>query len=281
MEFHPALYNIMVAAATISLCHISESYKKTVLGDCALRQSIETVDFKISSVVLMFSSLPMIVDLVMDLNTKFMSSNECYHFLGRLISTVTMCITAEQLSTRNILSSNNFSSILLSIFTFRMSIGSSLMFCLCVAKPTVFTPVYTTTVTTLLCITSFIRFQALGTDGTLHMVGNIFAYCKLLYITITLISLTSGMVRKSTIWMVDDYTSIFYLCVYLILLFSIHSPSFSKLFSYERFDVNILDLDPHESSTVLYMYSLTAVLLTIVPGRIARMNILALKVMLN
>jgi hypothetical protein len=271
-SIEPPFYNLIITAIFVLIYQIPGILQQQNFDDSEIERSIESSMFKTSIVVLIFSSLPLILDLSMDFTSYLKSGVGTYDLLGRLIFSLTTLITGIRLLTKH---DHDFFSTLKIIFSFRTILYGCLMFCLCVSKPKLFTPVLTTTATTLMGFDLVLQYLAFGKYDLLFVISYALSYILLGCLLLSIYWKLKKMWRKKS-FSPNNYSSIFYLSIYLMLLCASYLAG-----AFGIANRSFLCLSPFQLSTVTYVYALSAILLTIVPGRIARMHMEQLKVTIN
>jgi hypothetical protein len=277
---YPAYFIFAVSLTSILLINIPGFALLDNLGDCPLRHSIERKTVETASAVLTFCSFPIILDILLDLCVNTFSQLERYQILGRVVFTLTILLSGLQFLLGYGPYSDVLSNFVLALLWLRIALAASLLFCLNISKPTIFTAKYTMSIISIVCIESIIRSKTLVISNSipLNIAALVLSIMVLFCIPLSLLVCFYFLCFQKSPWKPSDYAAFLYLIIFFISIIAIGNGPLSDLINRQNVKTNILEWTSYQISGTIYMYAYCAILFSIVPGRIARMNAISLKV---
>ena len=182
--FDRSMINLIVPGTIVFIltfmCLFNNKFN-TSFEDSELGRSIASNDFRLSSSVYLTSSIPLVIDTVLDSFNPFPSVKAKWLWFGRLVLSFTCLFAGLQfqfISTPigclvNCSLTNPALKFSLTLYGLRSIVTGSLMFCLSALNPKVFPLKLTSSVTVVVSLTMLIRFLTTGSHGM---------YCMRLYI---------------------------------------------------------------------------------------------------
>jgi hypothetical protein len=248
-----------------------------------LRRSIESLEFRGSAAALTISCFPAILDLLMDATSNtFLSSSfeERCDYIGRGIFAISTLLIGLQCSLSYGIFTGKVQSFVFALATFRIVSTSCLMFCICVAKPKLFTPLYTSTYTLSVALVAVIRTYTVATYTVTETITEYVAYLCTIFNVLSIGYLLIIMWKSRRTWNVEDFTALMYLSVVIAIIVGSLSSLSTVIIQLVDIDLSISQFTSFQVASVFFIYAFSIILFAIVPGRIARLKAVALKVLL-
>ena len=226
-----------------------------------------------SSVVLLASTIPLMIDVLLDYNQIHSKGWRTYSF-GRVpIALSSFFIGLQLVYARG---ANNFGiasddtvSSYYSIIAFRIITASCIMFILNQTKSSIFCKVTTGLVTLFTCLISATKFYSEGqTTGAYHEFTVVLSDLGLIVMALILCRWCYVALRNLYALQLEDYASLYYLFLCLIVLIG----SYFIFEGQGRFRSDLSVISPEQLAFLLYCYTFFCMMMTIVPGRIARVE---------
>ena len=267
------LFSMCLALIALFL-PISLSYRLESLQKSPVCTSILSSEAQFSYGVLMMSTIPLVLDTLLDYNQIFDTQWKSYIF-GRVPIVLTTFLIAVQYSvittTPSIfgLTTNRAETYQLCVYSFKIVVTSALMYILSNVKPSVLTGWTTSLFSFTVCITSVVRVYTPGSTPTFHYMSDRMSDVCLIILLTLLGYWSSKLAKVAQCTSVEDYTCMLYIFIYFVVMIANYSHAFrswhngTKVSDFSQFTPDIL--------TVLnYSYIPLNILFTIAPGRIAR-----------
>jgi hypothetical protein len=290
-QFSPAYFNFIVIVIVVisSLIPIWLGSEDSFLDYDEVIPSIESIPFKISSVCLLLSSLPIIFDCTFDifsgdLNNETFKHQSSFCFGKAVLATITVIIGFHFtfiLSASNMIGifKHPAASYLFSFHCLRFIAAGCVLFFLCLSKPQICTVCITTSLSLLASINGMMKFYSYQRDGVGQVLSHIVVVVTFLAFVIFIGYVFVKLLYNHKVWNVDDYSALLYLLVLTIGLIGSVIPFLSSLIINHNLNANfVFHIESEIAAAVIYSFVLCISLIAIVPGRIARTHALILKV---
>ena len=241
---------------------------------------LESVQLKVSGVALLISACPIVLDVLLDLFTKGISSKSKQCLIGRLCIGIVSFITAIIFVTENNYASNSYITIFWAgIWCARLTLFSSVMFSLCILKPTIFTVTQTTFVSVIAVFTANAKYHGYFSDSFslqiaseialfLWIISGVFFTCWWCY--------KLWECRRN--WDIDINSCALYLILYVTIVFLGPSILFTLGILFRYTDTYWTPSGYSNPSLInilipIYSQTVACIILCVVPGRIARLEV--------
>ncbi len=257
------------------LCNFSS------LNHSAYAQSLLLIDIRISGVALFVAACPMALDLIMDVFSAVNGSNEFSNethrkcWISRVIVTITTLLVGLQVA----LGYDYFNLPVEYVISFRFALWSLIitsatcfLFCLSTANPTIFTVFQTAAFSFITTLYAFLKFiSGTAASDSVHMSTLIVSYVWFIFIFVMIVYWVYQLWRLKKSWSIDDYTCIFYMFLLILTMSSMLSNLvYSWVLNTSYYVVH--STHPINLLVPIYLQTACAVLMSIVPGRIARIE---------
>jgi hypothetical protein len=280
-ELSIALSNLGVGAiCVLLLCILGSLINVNPHNFQDISSVLSSLEFIVGIWNMIIASLPIIFDLIFDsfIINKCKSRRQYYDYFGRLIFSMGLLVIGIQLPGKYNSFFNSQSKFLVLMYCLEVTSTSSLMFCLSLAKPSIFCSYITIGATSLVSVNTIIRLFLFRAD--LFICGGL-SLCLISLVTI-LVSFSYIFYKnfwiKRNSWITEDYAALLYLSVYLIILIGSYVAPIELLLCADSSCISFDGQSTIHLMFNIYCYVLGTVMLIIIPGRIARMNAVALKV---
>lgn len=246
--------------------------------------SLKSTEFKISTVTFLMNSVPILIDLCMDLYSGV--DEKLFHFtVGRTLITIAAVLCGSQFASQSFsldtfqVFTDDTSSFLFTIACFNIILSNSILFCICQANPKICTVLQTTGVGIVTSLTFLVRYYCLLANSHLVHLSYFFAYVLLFSIPFVIMYWLYLLFMKKK-WNTDNYSCILYLSVLIIFYTATYFNIFSRQFEAGRFGSSAGSNAKSNTRVFLaiYFFSFIMILLAMVPVRIAKIDALASKV---
>ena len=228
-----------------------------------------------SYAVLLVSTIPSVIDTVLDYANIFHALKWQKYILGRVpialagfLVSVQFFVISDTPSIFN-LTSIRAASYLFSLSCLKIVFTGSMMIILTSIKPSVFSGRITFLFTLLACTVITMRTYTPGTSASFHQFSNILYYTFISIVACTLLYWAAKLASTVNHMTVPDYICLLYLFIYFVGIFGSYIHVFLELPS----GIAVVDFTTstgQELAIINYCFSFVFVMLSIAPGRIAR-----------
>lgn len=255
--------------------------KNDLLDESAFESSLSSIEFKISAVTFLMNSIPIFLDLCMDLYSGV--DEKLFHFtVGRSLITSAAILSGFQFATQSFslyifqVYSDKASSFLFSSGCFGIILCNSLLFCVCQANSKICTVTQTTAISILSSMTMVLRFYGLIVNNSLVRVSYLLDYILLFSVPLIFFYWLYHLFTYQKKWTTDSYSCFLYLTVLALFYIAGYFNVFA--FSHERFGKSSNFKSNTSEIESIFFFSFIMILLAMVPARIAKIEALASKV---
>ena len=270
-------FNIIFVALSMLIILIPRlcGYHDSLLNKSPANVAIASPEAQLSYGILLVSTLPSLIDTILDYQYYFNEAKWKKYIFGRVPIVVTGFLFSVQLFTINNtpsifgVTSSTVGSYLFTLCSFRLIFTGSAMLILTSMKPTVFTGKLTSLFTLFICFYVVIRTFLSGSTTSFQQLAAILNYIFVVVVVTTLIYWLVKLARTTKIMTVSEYICLLYLLIYYISLFG----SYMHVFLAWGCGIYMIDftaVTSKELAVMNYCFSFAFIVLSIAPGRIAR-----------
>lgn len=274
-----ANYNlhIMFICLFVATLPILTGYNFNHLNSAANNDEIKSADVALASFALIFSSLPSILDSILDMfsNSKVRTKSSEYWYTRTYITIASLVcgllyFVASNNPTR-LYTSNLPAAMLITRYLFHVIASCSLMNGLCVCQPDLFTPAQTASISLFYSISYICRLYGQGTQGFFDIFSSVLVSMSCTIWGVNCVYWTHKM-RSWNFKSIEENATVLYLGIVYFLLFAVLT---GLIFSWTT-----TSSTGSFSATLLFLYFLVAgnIILAVVPGRILRYETIEAKV---
>jgi hypothetical protein len=237
-----------------------------------LGRALDSTSPTICFVSLIIASLPMFVDFLMDsLVGGIETPREKLYRCSRLILTLSTFLVGIQftLFPKGFFDifQNHTVSYLYSGLVLRSTIFTTIFFSLRISKPKLFKFRDIIFLSLFMNISLYLRFYSIGTSGHLITLSKYLTFFFVPILFFFIVYWVRVLFRERNNYKIDEFTSILFLCMLLLLELSTIQTYFQHSKEYSLLDRGLPYI---VFDTIIIVICLT--LITLVPGRIARLN---------
>ena len=271
------IWNIIASCLGLFLVLLPTLFKYNFesLRSAPISKSILSIEAQFSYGILLVSTVPFVMDTLLDYKQLYAASKWRLYIFGRVPMVLCSMLIGIQYcmitTTPSIfgLTNNRAETFLLCNNCFRIVGAGSMMYTLTTVKPEIFTIKLTVLYTLTPCIVSLLRILAQGSSKQFYSCCMILLCSCLLGFVMTLIWWGYKIYSLLHCYTVNDYTCILYMIISLVTMFGAYAPTFQSWLKTGRFS-EFSTLSPEGLAITNYAYVFLLFMLTIAPGRIAR-----------
>ena len=242
---------------------------------------LESVQLKVSGVAQLVSACPIVLDVLLDYFTKGISAKSKQCLTGRLCIGIISFITAIIFATENNYTSNSYIAIFwVGIWCARLMLLSSVMFCLSILKPSIFTVVQTTSVSVIAVFAANVKFHGYFSDSfALQIASEIALYMWIISGLFFSFLWCYKLLQCRRTWDIDINSCVLYLILYISTVFLGPTIHLTLDFLFQETDSYWKPLGYSNPSLInilipIYSQTIACIILCVVPGRIARLEVI-------
>ena len=270
-------FNIIFVAISIFVILVPRwcDYNDEILNKSPASETILSVEARISYAVLLVSTLPSLIDTILDYPNFFVEAKWRKYIFGRVPIVVTGFLVSTQyfvvIDTPSIfaLTSSRTASYLFALSSFRLVFTGSAMFILTSMKPILFTGRMTSLFTLFICFFVVMRTYLPGSSASFQELGSVLNYAFVVIVVTVLIYWLIKLIVSIKVMTVSEYICLLYLLIYYISLFGSYMNVFLAWGS-GVYAVDFTTITAKELAVMNYCFSFAFIMLSIAPGRIAR-----------
>ena len=264
----------MIAGITIFCMAIPLfcGYDFSFLRTTPFTNAVISSQAQISYIAFLVSTIPLLIDTLLDFSLVFTNDKEREVYLfSRVPLALTSFLTSIQLVNVQLspsIPNSDAASMYLAIIYFRIMVTSSIMFKLCITKPSVFTVPMTSFMTFIVCFSTALRIYMFGYNTYFYNFSIYVDYISIILVFLILLYWSIRIFLIETTMNVKLYSCILYMLIFLIALIGTISSFFPAIGNYSA--TTYLTFTSSQIMVMILMYSFVIIMLTITPGRIAR-----------
>lgn len=251
-----------------------------------LKDSVTSCQFKSSSTTLVASSVPMIIDLILDIMYSNQQSLRNPKFIAARIGRATICISGLTIGVIWSLFPLHFEGFkslpayyLFTVSCLRAILGISMWYLLNIANSDLFTFKQTLYLSLYTSFGTSSQYIAIMYDsvGSYNLISSIFSYGYLLSYLVIYCAWMSKLFRTRDKWTNDNSKCLFYTIMSFFIVFSMYFNEIADIISMNEFANRFNNSGSELLAIDTYAFAVTVILISIVPGRIARLEAIAAK----
>lgn len=248
-----------------------------------IHESLSSIQFCSSSITLLASSIPIIIDLLLELLFNERSRKFKYIWIPRAMIGLITILTAAQFVLQSYsinIYQQTMPSFLFTLTCFKITLSCSLNYCLSISYPAIFSPFQTNMTSIFFCIGLIIRYYCLIDAFTINItilsliyVSNTISF---MFITLWIYKLIQATWSVNVLRDAGIVASCFYLIAAIISYF------LSLFFWTNAFDRsgNLSLMSRNSTMAVILIYASIILMIAIVPGRISQIETLIAEVVI-
>lgn len=280
LKNNPAYWNLIVGFICINVFIFIALFVKgnsNYLQNTPFEDSLLSTEYKVSSSVFLASSVPMVLDLTMDLVFDKIKQKSLNYCVGRLSIAIITILAGVQFVLQAF-SIHRFqayqdvsASFWFSLTLFGAIVLYALLFSLCEAKPDICTVRQSTCIAFISSFTGFFRFYSLIIDQSIIATSFVIDYILFFFVLGVLIV----WIYKSCIgyksWTTDDCIFNIYLSIYSILFIAAYFNFFVDQIANQTFWVTSASYVTKDNNIAqtLFFFAVVVNIISMIPSRVA------------
>ena len=267
-------FGIIILCLIPVICPTSEFNNSSYLIQNAFRSN----EFRNSGTILLVTSLPILLDVALDFFTKNVSKFTQYELVGRIFYAIVTCFVGFYISLQNEhfhLFANYETSVWVALWCQRIIFISTAMFFLSYANPEIYGFYSTLSINVMFCLVAFSELYVDIIDRPLlYTIVQVYFYLFQCVSILFCVYWSFKLCKISKLnWNTSNSTGFLYLSLYMTFILWVVCFTLLSFFLSKDF----LNSNIYLACFPVYSYIAVNILMTVIPGRIARQDAITSK----